>query len=1079
MAQHMTKNEMLKKAFASAVAFTTLACSVPFSPLNINSGALPTNVILVNAEEDSATFTKNLYYGLKLLNTNDAFANLGEGDTLFFAPTSTGFTPGTNITSIPQGTAILENNKTENGSKSYITQKYSASDISTYVHVKEKGNGFDGCVYGGLVNGGTSYFCYYGGVRDLKGSTFQCSNTKINVKATPKTIVSSLDDTDIKLAISCDVTSFEYQNYTFDKSKAKIGDGKIDIPIIIHGVTIDGDYLGDVTLDLTFDFVYSYKKMQNAKVSFNSDFSKATLVTLDDTGKFTNTVVLDINKEGDNQVISQADNHCTTTGKIERLSSSDCKNKGEISYRATFNLNGSKITYEKPFAEDVYGDHKLTHYDRVDNKCKADGSIEYWKCETCGKFFSDAEATTEISEKDIVIPRGHSYVEKIDDAYLINDEATCEHGYQYLKVCERCSLISTDTFYDDSKALGHIFDDRSMKWKNISDYAECEMSLTCKRDGCGKKLTYTAKEGVYEGVDEMGTHYTGSVTSEVTSDCTKGGTITYYATFNVYENGEENEPKTYTATYDKDYPAIGHDLVYMDAKEPTCTEDGNKAGYYCSICGNGFTGSDCTQKIEGFIIEATGHQHTTDYEFNAPTCTEDGNAAYTYCEDCDTIIKGNFKSVDETIIPATGHKMYETEEELLAHTQFVWNKEELEKSYAVIKCDNCKDAAAIICEYVDSEVVNVREATCQQKGFDSYNAEFYNKEYDITVNGSLLINKDKVAHKYDENGVCESCNMHIASASVKKVGDYISSGKLRIKYIANSVCNDEDYEIVKTGVKYSTDLQTFKEAGKDNVSVYEANVADYGIGNAVVPFVIVKNKKDGTTFRIDGEQVNGQYTLPELQIVKNGDYISSGKNRVKFTISPAILPEGYTVKKTGVYYNNGEGNATAEFDKNTWKSAEKAASSYEVNVADNGSGVSLKGYAIIERIDGSVFTLETDVMHGEYTRPEISIKSESIINAAKQNRVKLSFDTIVPEEGYTIIGSGINYISEGQNSVYTFDKANAKNFDAQGETSASVEIRDDHFGITAQAYIIVKDTAGNEFTFTTDIIHTTFKAPVN
>ena len=1097
MAQHMSKNEMLKKAFASAVAFTTLACSVPFSPLNINTNVIRTNSIVASAAtKDPAlakTYTNAIYYhNFQKITQNSDFDDVQAGDYLFFAPGTIGdsITADTNLKNLPSGTAIQRAMSTTNGAYSIGCDYYSADQFNVCVENVQSGSGFDGCEQGGLFNAGKAYFCWAGGVQNLAGTTFKCEKAGVGIRVTPGTLTSETvrtyqkGDKDIEI-VADEGLDFEYTDYEILEGDVNIPNGDNTIKIVIKGVKLDGEEFGDQTFTVEFDYyntpLYTYADQKDMDVVFSKDFKKATLTVTSDDGEFTNVVVLDSAIEGDNQVVSASDSICETSGKIERVCSTDCTEIGDVLYRATFVLNGDVIVYDKPFADGVYGDHKLTyHAAATDNGCKTDGNKEYWECETCGKLFSDAESKTETTIDDITIKQSHTWEKKIDEKYKVSDTPDCECGYEYFCSCSVCGETSTETFFDETSAPGHSLKKRTFKWSSKTDYDECTMELPCQRGDCDFVLKYTAKEGEYKGVDAFGNSYTGSITSNVASDCTKEGEITYYATFLVYDNGEGEEPSKYTAKIVNDFPALGHDLIYLEGKDATCTESGNKSGYYCNTCHKGFADAECKEEISKFTIPKLGH-HTVNVDAVSPTCTEDGIKACVKCETCNKYFTDSTcnTEINDITDPATGHKMYASKEEILAHTQFVWNKEELEKSYAVIKCDECGDKAAIICDFVDAEVSTVKEPTCKQKGFDSYNAEFYNEEYDITVNGSLLINKDKVAHKYDENGVCESCGMHVASASAEKVGDYISSGKFRIKYIANSVCNDEDYEIVKTGVKYSTDLKTFKEAGKDNASSYEANVADYGTGNAVIPFVIVKNKKDGTTFRIDGEQVNGQYTLPELQIVKNGDYISSGKNRVKFTISPAILPEGYTVKKTGVYYNNGEGNATAEFDKNTWKSAEKVASSYEVNVADNGSGVSLKGYAIIERIDGSVFTLETDVMHGEYTRPEISIKSESIINAAKQNRVKLSFDTIVPEEGYTIISSGINYISEGQNSVYTFDKANAKNFDAQGETSASVEIRDDHFGITAQAYIIVKDTAGNEFTFTTDIIHTTFKAPAN
>ena len=43
-------------------------------------------------------------------------------------------------------------------------------------------------------------------------------------------------------------------------------------------------------------------------------------------------------------------------------------------------------------------DHDTVHHDRVDPTCTTTGSIEYWQCGVCGKMFSDAACTTEVTD---------------------------------------------------------------------------------------------------------------------------------------------------------------------------------------------------------------------------------------------------------------------------------------------------------------------------------------------------------------------------------------------------------------------------------------------------------------------------------------------------------------------------------------------------------------------------------------------------------------------------------------------------------------------------------------------------------
>ncbi len=51
--------------------------------------------------------------------------------------------------------------------------------------------------------------------------------------------------------------------------------------------------------------------------------------------------------------------------------------------------------------------HSDTHTEAKDALCTENGNIEYWYCSVCGKYFSDEDLTTEISENDTVVPAAH------------------------------------------------------------------------------------------------------------------------------------------------------------------------------------------------------------------------------------------------------------------------------------------------------------------------------------------------------------------------------------------------------------------------------------------------------------------------------------------------------------------------------------------------------------------------------------------------------------------------------------------------------------------------------------------------
>lgn len=82
--------------------------------------------------------------------------------------------------------------------------------------------------------------------------------------------------------------------------------------------------------------------------------------------------------------------------------------------------------------------HDLKKTEAKDATCTADGNIPYWYCESCGKYFSDENATDEITLAETVVPAaGHGETELKNQK-----DATCtEAGYTGDKVCAVCGEI--------------------------------------------------------------------------------------------------------------------------------------------------------------------------------------------------------------------------------------------------------------------------------------------------------------------------------------------------------------------------------------------------------------------------------------------------------------------------------------------------------------------------------------------------------------------------------------------------------------------------------------------------------------
>lgn len=71
--------------------------------------------------------------------------------------------------------------------------------------------------------------------------------------------------------------------------------------------------------------------------------------------------------------------------------------------------------------------HALTKHDAKAATCLENGSNEYYECSSCGKYFSDEQATTEISKDSVsVSSQGHDFSERHQDSL------------SYWYTCSRC-----------------------------------------------------------------------------------------------------------------------------------------------------------------------------------------------------------------------------------------------------------------------------------------------------------------------------------------------------------------------------------------------------------------------------------------------------------------------------------------------------------------------------------------------------------------------------------------------------------------------------------------------------------------
>ena len=194
--------------------------------------------------------------------------------------------------------------------------------------------------------------------------------------------------------------------------------------------------------------------------------------------------------------------------------------------------------------------------------CTEAGNIAYWRCDDCGKLYSDAEGKTEITEADIAIPaKGHSPA-----SGWSHDDAS--HWHACLNGCgTQLDKVSHDTNGADGAC-------------SVCGYIEGHKhSLTRQQytDGCANNPV---------------TYYSCSGCSNLFLD----------------ENG------TQVVTMDDIQKMSAHDLVHHTAVEATCEHAGNIEYWECDSCHKFFTDEGITEVEQSDIVEA---QLDHDYEYQS------------------------------------------------------------------------------------------------------------------------------------------------------------------------------------------------------------------------------------------------------------------------------------------------------------------------------------------------------------------------------------------------------------------------------------------------------------------------------
>lgn len=298
--------------------------------------------------------------------------------------------------------------------------------------------------------------------------------------------------------------------------------------------------------------------------------------------------------------------------------------------------------------------------------CTANGNTAYWHCSKCGKYYSDAEGTIEISLADTVIPmKAHSYT-------VLQKDETC-HWYK----CEHCDAVTEKEAHSGGTAdcthtavcsvCGAAYGGfGAHQYVEKADAQYLKSAATCVSKAvyykscsvCGEKSTETFSYGKVNPENHTGgtyvknqkeaTCYEEGYTGDICcSDCK--AVITAGTVIEINAHNPASVWSTDENYHWKECQTVGCGNIIDKAEhtggEATCTKRA-----ICEVCG-----------VEYGTINADNHKNTEIRNAIDATCMVDGYTGDVYCKDCGA------KITDGTVIPAVGHKLNKIEAKDATH----------------------------------------------------------------------------------------------------------------------------------------------------------------------------------------------------------------------------------------------------------------------------------------------------------------------------------------------------------------------------------------------------------------------------
>ncbi len=303
-------------------------------------------------------------------------------------------------------------------------------------------------------------------------------------------------------------------------------------------------------------------------------------------------------------------------------------------------------------------EHNVVVDEAVEATCTTTGLTEGSHCDVCGHV---------IVAQTVIPALGHDIVYVEANAPTCYEEGNIEHWY--CKVCECFWQDEALTQVTNSKnviipvthaGLVH-FDavEPGCHYDGNIEYWYCADCECFWQDELLRQIT-NAKNVVLPAVGSENVQHV----EAKAPTCYEEGNIEYWYCADCEQFWQDEALTQLTNSKNVIIGATHANVVHFDAVEPGCHYDGNIEYWYCADC-EGFWQDELLREVtnsKNVVLPALGSENVQHVEAKDPTCYADGNIEYWTCADCEKVWQDEaltqLTNIKNVVVGATGEHVW-------------------------------------------------------------------------------------------------------------------------------------------------------------------------------------------------------------------------------------------------------------------------------------------------------------------------------------------------------------------------------------------------------------------------------------